>query len=169
MANEIDSVSPSAPRPRRVVRAPRELAAGLCLIALAAFALWASADLEAGELGAMGPGMLPRAVAVLVGIAGLGFAGVAFLKDGEGLERWRWRGPLLMTLGVVGFGLTIRTVGLALAGPLVVLIGGAASSEARLKELAIVAVVLTLFCIGLFRYALGLPIPILILGGRVHL
>ncbi|HYU16555.1 MAG TPA: tripartite tricarboxylate transporter TctB family protein [Candidatus Acidoferrum sp.] len=168
MAHDIDPVVPPPAR-KRLVRAPRELAAGLCLVALATVALWSSADLEAGRLAAVGPGMLPRSVAVLLGLAGLGFAVVGFLKDGEALERWSLRGPLMVTLGVIGFALTIRTVGLALAGPVVVLVGGAASSEARVKELAIVAVVLTLFCIGLFRYALGLPIPILIVGQRVHL
>lgn len=167
MAHETDPVSP--PAPRRIVRAPRELAAGLSLLAVAAVALWATADLEAGELRALGPGMLPRWVALLIGAAGLGFVAVAFIKDGVELERWSLRGPLLVTLGVVGFALTIRTVGLALAGPLVVLVGGAASSEVRLKELAVFAVLLTLFCIGVFRYALGLPIPILILGENLHL
>jgi hypothetical protein len=167
MAHETDPVS--SPAQRRIVRAPRELAAGMSLIAVAAVALWATADLEVGELRAFGPGMLPRWVALLIGAAGLGFVAVGFLKDGEELERWSLRGPLLVTLGVVGFALTIRSVGLALAGPLVVLVGGAASTEVRLKELAVFAVLMTLFCIALFRYALGLPIPILILGETVHL
>jgi putative tricarboxylic transport membrane protein len=166
MTHDPESVSP--PR-RRVIRAPRELAAGISLIAVAAMALWASADLETGRLAAVGPGMLPRSVAVLLGITGLGLAAVAFLRDGEALERWSLRGPLLVTVGVVGFALTIRTIGLAVAGPLVVLVGGAASSESRVKELVVFAVLITLFSIGLFRYALGLPIPILTLGDRVHL
>jgi hypothetical protein len=168
MADETDPVSAAAPARKRLIRAPRELAAGASLIAIALVALWASADLEAGELRAMGPGMLPRSVAALIGLAGLGFAAVSLVKDGEALERWTLRGPLLLTLGVVGFALTIRTVGLALAGPVVVLVGGAASSEARVKELAVLAVVLTLLSIGLFRYALSLPIPILVAGG-IHL
>jgi hypothetical protein len=170
-ASPPEPVSSPAPAParRRVIRAPRELAAGISLIAVTVMALGASADLETGQLAAIGPGMLPRSVAVLLGIAGLGLVAVAFLRDGEAMERWSLRGPLLVTLGVVGFALTIRTIGLALAGPVVVLVGGAASSEARLKELAVFAVLATLFSIGLFRYVLGLPIPILMLGERVHL
>lgn len=152
-----------------MIRAPREFAAGLCLIALAGFALWATADLDTGQLTAVGPGMLPRSIAVLLGVAGLGFAVAGLIRDGAALERWTWRGPVLVTLGVVGFALTIRTVGLALAGPVVVMVGGAGSSEARAKELAIFALAATLFSIGLFRYALGLPIPILLIGQRVIL
>ena len=169
MAHDTDPASPTASMPRRVVRAPRELAAGISLSVLAAFALWACANLETGELATVGPGMLPRAVAVLLGLAGLGFVAISFLRDGEALERWSFRGPLLVTLGVIGFALTIRTVGLAVAGPVVVLVGGAASSEARLKELVVFAILATLFSILLFRYALSLPIPILTLGERIHL
>ena len=44
---------------------------------------------------------------------------------------------------------------------------GAASPETRPVELVVFAVVMTAFCIGLFRYALGLPIPVLILPGVV--
>jgi putative tricarboxylic transport membrane protein len=134
-------------------------------VALAAFALWAGADLDAGRLRAVGPGMVPRTVAALVGIAGLGLSIASFLKRGEALGRWALRAPILVTLAVVAFGLTIRSPGLLAAGPLVVLVGGAASPETRPRELAIFAVVATAFCVGLFRYALGLPIPILRLPG----
>lgn len=155
------------PGPRRAgpVRAPRDLAAGLALLAIAAIALLATGGLEVGRLRAMGPGMLPRAIAALVGLAGLGLVASAFLKDGEPLGRWRLRGPVFISLAVVAFALTIRSVGLAVAGPLVMLLGGAASPEVRWRELAVFAAVVTLACVGLFRFALGLPIPVLILPG----
>jgi putative tricarboxylic transport membrane protein len=157
-------------RPRRgLVRSPRDLVAGGSLVALAAFALWSGAGLDAGTLRAVGPGMVPRAVAVLVGIAGLGLSAASFVKRGEPLARWAMRAPVFVTLGVVAFGLTIRSPGLAVAGPLVVLVGGAASPETRPRELAIFAAAVTAFCIGLFRYALGLPIPVLHIPGVVTL
>ncbi|HEU4383091.1 MAG TPA: tripartite tricarboxylate transporter TctB family protein [Anaeromyxobacteraceae bacterium] len=151
------------------VRAPQDLAAGLCLIALAGLALWAGAGLDAGKLRAMGPGMMPRAVAVLVGLVGLALVAFAFLHAGERLQRWAWRAPLFLTLGVLGFALTIRPVGLALAGPLVAVVGGAASPESRPRELAFFAVTITAFCILLFRVLLRLPIPVLNLPGLVVL
>lgn len=151
------------------VRAPRDLVAGLALVALAAFALRAVADLDAGSLRDVGPGMVPRAVAALVGIAGLGLVAASFVIRGDPLTRWALRGPLFVTLGVLAFGLTIRSPGLVAAGPLVVLVGGAASPDVRPRELAIFAVLVTAFCIGLFRYALGLPIPVLHIPGIVTL
>lgn len=147
------------------VRAPRELAAGASLVALAALALWSGSELATGSLRAMGPGLLPKAVAVLVGVAGLGIAVGGLVREGEPLGRWPWRGPLFVSLAVLAFAVSIRTVGLALAGPLVYVIGGVASPEGRLRELVIAGLVLTALCVALFRFALGLPIPILILPG----
>ncbi|HEY6106331.1 MAG TPA: tripartite tricarboxylate transporter TctB family protein [Anaeromyxobacteraceae bacterium] len=164
-----DEARGDEPRRRGLVRAPQDLAAGLSLVALAALALWAGAGLDAGRLQAMGPGMMPRAVAVMVGLVGLLLIALAFLRAGEPLQRWAWRGPLFLTLGVVGFALTIRPVGLALAGPLVAMVGGAASPESRPRELLVFAVAITAFCVLLFRVLLRLPIPVLNLPGLVVL
>jgi putative tricarboxylic transport membrane protein len=79
------------------------------------------------------------------------------------------RGPLLITAGVVAFALTIRSPGLIVAGPLVCVVTGAAAPDVRPKELVVFGVVMTAFCVGLFRYALHLPIPILVLPGVVVL
>jgi hypothetical protein len=149
------------------VRGPQDLFAGASLVALAAFALWATSELESGSLRAMGPAMLPRMTAALVGVAGLALVALGLLKPGEPAAPPAWRGPLFVCLAVIGFALTIRSVGLVVAGPLVAIVSGAASAETRPRELVIFAVVITAFCVGLFRYALGLPIPILILPGVV--
>ncbi len=147
------------------VRSPRDLLGGAALVALAAFALTSGAGLEGGSLRAMGPAMVPRAVAAAIGIAGLALVAFSFLRSGPSLGRWPIRGPLFVSLAVVAFSLTIRSVGLVLAGPLVVIVGGAGSAEVRPKELVVFALVITAACVGLFRYLLGLPIPILTVGG----
>jgi hypothetical protein len=160
----------SAPAPRRWrIRAPQDLVAGASLIALALCALWAAGDLSAGRLSAPGPGLLPRVIAVLVGLVGVALVVVSFLRPGEVLERWSLRGPAFVCLGVVGFALTIREPGLCVAGPLVVMVTGAASPETRFRELALFALAMTAICVGLFRYLLHLPIPILVIRGLVTL
>jgi hypothetical protein len=168
MAGDPPAVGPAAAATRHgALRAPRDLAAGAALVVLAAIALWSTSDLDAGRLRAMGPGMLPRTLAFVVLGAGVIFVVAAFVKDGEPLGRWSLRGPLLVTLSILAFAATIRTTGLLVAGPLVVMIGGAAAPDARPRELLVFAVLLTALCIGLFRYALGLPIPVLRIPGLV--
>jgi hypothetical protein len=152
------------------IRAPQSLAGGLVLIALAALALWLTRDLTQGTLNAMGPAMLPRWLAVGVGLAGLALLAFAFLKEGDVLERWSLRGPFFVILGILAFAVTIRPfsfgplaipgLGLVAAGPLAIIVGGYASPEARLRDLVILALSLTPFCMLLFGDMLNLPIPI---------
>jgi hypothetical protein len=46
------------------------------------------------------------------------------------------------------------------AGPLAVIIGSFASDEVRPIEAIVFGIVMTAFCVGLFKFALGLPIPL---------
>lgn len=147
------------------IRAPRNTVAGLALLALAVFALWAVSDLSQGTLRAMGPAMLPRVVAMAIGVCGLIFVALGFLQKGEPLPAWELRGPLIVGAGMVVFALTIRTLGFAVAAPLAMLIAGRGTTEARPRELVILAVVMTAFCLVLFRYLLDQPIPVLIIPG----
>lgn len=152
-----------------LVRAPQNLAAGLSLVALTAFSLWAGRNLPHGTLRSMGPGMMPRAIAVLMGAIGVGLVIASLVRQGDRIERWSFRGPLLITAGVLAFAITIRSPGLLVAGPLVSMVGGAAAPDVRPKELFVFGLVMTVFCAGLFRYALQLPIPILVIPGVVVL
>jgi putative tricarboxylic transport membrane protein len=154
-----------APAPGSLIKGQQDFAAGLLLVGLALAALWASSDLRLGTLRAMGPGMLPVSVAVMVGLAGVALVVASMTASGPALERWSWRGPAFVTLAILAFAMTVRTFGLAVAGPLCVVLSGFAGTDTRWKELAVFAVVMTALCIGLFRYLLNLPIPVLILPG----
>ena len=46
----------------------QDFAGGLVVIAVALFAFWQAANLPIGTLGGMGPGMLPKSLAVLFGL-----------------------------------------------------------------------------------------------------
>jgi hypothetical protein len=218
---------------RRFVRGPQNFVAGLALIGIALFAIWAISDLPQGTLRSMGPAMLPRWLAIGVGLCGIALAVIGLAKEGDGLgrsdyspiaaigavlilsaiiayvaslalgraelgtifgyvflalfygtvvvlfalsfSREEWltatglRGPFFVVAGILAFAITIRMFGLVIAGPLAMVIGGFATPEVREKEILIFAAVLTAFCVGLFRYLLNLPIPILIIPGVVHI
>ena len=150
----------AAPRPGLAIRAPQDFAAGLFLMLVALFAVWQASDLPLGTLRSMGPGMMPRAVAVMVGLGGLGLMGFSLFAKGPALERLHWRGPFFILGGIVLFALTIRTMGLIVAGPLAMFFGSMASNEFRWKESIVFSIVLTGLCILLFKFALRLPIPV---------
>jgi putative tricarboxylic transport membrane protein len=82
------------------------------------------------------------------------------LETGLPLEPWSIRGPVLVALAIVAFGLAVRPLGLVVAGPVAIVIAAFASDEVRWIETAVVGVLMTAVCIGLFKFALGLPIPL---------
>ena len=159
-----------APAARGPIRAPQNFAGALLLLALAVFALWATSNLSQGTLRAMGPAMLPRWLAFGVGLCGVALLAASFMRAGDAMEAWGLRGPVLVLVGIVLFAVTIRPfdlgfastpgLGLAAAGPLAMLVSGYATPEARLRELVILALALTAFCIVLFGDLLNLPIPL---------
>src|SRR5262249_62071813 len=65
----------------------------------------------------MGPGMLPKSLAVLFGLLGALLVVDSCLETGLPLEPWSFRGPVLVALAIVAFGLTVRPLGLVVAGP----------------------------------------------------
>jgi putative tricarboxylic transport membrane protein len=138
----------------------QDFVAGLVVIAVALFAFWQAADLPIGTLGGMGPGMLPKSLAVLFGLLGAILVLDSFLETGLTLEPWSIRGPVLVALAIVAFGLTVRPLGLVVAGPVAIVIAGIASNEVRWVETIVVGLLMTVLCVGLFKFALGLPIPL---------
>lgn len=142
------------------VRAPQDAAAGVFLLAIAALALWQSSELNTGTLRQLGSGMMPHALAVLLAICGVTLLINAHLADGAGLERWSLRGPVLILSAAILFALTIRPLGLAVAGPALILISGLASPETKWRETFVFGIVMTAFCLGLFKLLLSLPIPV---------
>ena len=142
------------------IRSPQDAAAGVFLIVLGGIALWGGWSLPSGSLGQMGPGMLPRGLAALTVLGGIGLLAGSFFVAGAGLERWRLREPLFVLGATIVFALTIRPLGLVVAAPAVVLISALAGREVRWIELLVFAAAMTALCLGLFKYALGLPIPL---------
>jgi putative tricarboxylic transport membrane protein len=138
----------------------QDFVGGLIVIAVAAFAFWQGSDLPIGTLGGMGPGMLPRGLALMLGLLGAWLVLDAVLEGRDRLERWSLRGPLFVLGAVVAFGAAVRPLGLVVAGPLAIVISAFASDEVRWTETLLFGALMTVFCIGLFKLALGLPIPL---------
>jgi hypothetical protein len=159
--SESSGAAPSRHR-AGLFRSPLDAAAGAFLLFLAAVALHQIRGLDLGTLRSFGPAMLPRALAFILGASGLVLIVMSLTrKEGSVLERWSIRGPFFIIGSILAFAFTIRVFGLAVAGPLAMIIGAHADREVRLKETLIFSAVLTAVCILLFRYVLGLPIPIL--------
>jgi hypothetical protein len=166
------------PSERRLIKSQLDFAAGLLLIIIALVGIYGSLGLRFGHLTSVGPALMPRSVAVLVGVFGVGLVVTSFLSVGPRLERWHLRGPFFVLGAVLLFAMTIRgstltfgslkivipQLGLVIAGPLAVLVASLADRDTRPVEILIFTFFLTAACVGMFKFLLRLPIPILPLG-----
>jgi putative tricarboxylic transport membrane protein len=143
------------------IKGPQDFIGGLALVAVALFALWASHDLQGMHGFSFGAGTAPRMFGVLLLGMGAAIAIVGVATEGAHLSKYHWRGPLFVTLSILSFAFTIRSMGMIFAAMSSFLIAACGSAETRWVETLIVAACLTAFCSLLFPYALGLPLQLL--------
>jgi hypothetical protein len=148
-----------------IVRAPRDLVAGLILLALSVILLIALGRVHTVHFQSISPTLFPRMCAIALAVCSMVLLIRAFIRNGPGVEPTLLRGLLFIPLSVVVFGLLTPMVGYAVAGFLTVVIGGFATAEVRPRELLITAVGLIVLCLALFTYGLGLTTPAFKLPG----
>jgi putative tricarboxylic transport membrane protein len=142
------------------VRGPQDFVGGIALMAIAAFALWASSDLQGMHGFSFGAGTAPRMFAVLLLALGAAVTLMGLLTDGEHITVYAWRGPLFVSLAILSFAITIRPLGLVISAFASFIISALGTPETKWKETIIVGICLTIGCSLLFPYALGLPLQL---------
>ena len=138
----------------------QDVGAGLFLIAVAVIGILASSGLRLTLPSGVGPGLMPRATSLILGGFGLLFVIQGLTTLGPRLEAWSLRGMFFLLGAVAVFAASVRPMGLAVAGPLALIIAAMADAETRLREILPFAIVLTAICIVLFKYLLRQPIPL---------
>lgn len=146
----------------------KDIAAGLLLLAMGAFALFAGRGLALTNFDAMGPGYFPRALASLLCVLGALIL-VNGLRKGRpvapGLDAGAgappWRAIAWISLALLWFGLTVRVLGLGPALGGAVLLACAASPRSHWRSSLLLAVGMVLFSWLVFVYLLRMPVPML--------
>src|SRR5687768_9569014 len=97
------------------IRNPRELVAGLVLVAVAIAAYWLGQDLAMGRMTRPGPGYVPRLLAVLIGLFGIAVCVRAWTTERTGPVRWNLRGVALILGSILLFALLLKGFGFGIA------------------------------------------------------
>jgi Tripartite tricarboxylate transporter TctB family len=138
----------------------QDLLFGLFLIAVAGIALAATRTLSGGTAADMGPGYMPRAIAIMLLAFGLWFSIRGIRRPFVGIAPVRLQPLLAITASVAVFALSATRFGLALSSFAAILIASLATREARPIETLLFALGLSAAAVLLFVKALALPVPI---------
>ena len=119
---------------------------------------------QMGTAARMGPGFFPRILGFIMAglgviIAGIGLKNQADYAESAGIG-WTWKPVIILTAAVVLFGFTLPTLGMIIAIALLTFISGVAAHDKNYRELAIVTVIMCLFCAGVFVWGLKLQMKL---------
>ena len=140
----------------------REHYAGLLIAAIGAGAIYEGSHYGVGTLTNMGSGFFP----IMLGVGMILMGALTALMrpaavEGHGIQAPNWRGAAAIVAAVALFVILANRAGLAPATFACVFVGALGSSDTKLGQAAILAAVVTIFAIGLFRYGLQVQFPIL--------
>jgi hypothetical protein len=139
----------------------QDLAVGAIFVAIALFfGIDTLIELPIGTPRRMGPGFFPVVLSGLLLIMGVAIALKGLRSQPMTLGPVPWRGLAVLLPVPVVFGLTIRGLGLTLSIFLVAFISTFASRRATLVLALALGVGLTIFCVLVFHYGLGVPTPL---------
>jgi len=134
--------------------------AGIMFLSFASVAVLAARGYSMGTAGRMGPGYFPMALGLVLGLLGLLIIARSVVAGSGAISGLQLRPLLVLAGAVLTFGLLIERLGLVITLAVVVAASAVASRESRPLEIAALAAMLAAFSVGIFVYALRLPLSV---------
>lgn len=153
---------------RMTVNLKDVIAGSVCVVAGLAFAIAALRTLSIGGAARMGPGYFPLLLGGLLCVLGLAIILRGLRSVPAPLEGVTWRGMLLIGGAPLVFAATVVPLGLVPSLFLATLLAAISSRDASFLRILVITVGIVVFCITVFSYGLGLPVPLFgpVLWGR---
>lgn len=139
----------------------KDLAAGAVFAAIGLAFMAGALTLDIGSAFKMGPGYFPLVLSGLLALLGFIVMAKSVNMPPETIGTVPWRGLVLILAAPVIFGMTVRGLGLLIALPLAIVSAAAASRRTGLVAAIALVAGLSVFCVLVFSYGLGLPLPLL--------
>ncbi len=138
----------------------KNMLAGAMFCALGAVFLYAGHDYPMGSARTMGPGYFPRLIAMLVVVLGALTALQSYVKDeggslGLGIKPWPF---IAVFASVIAFALLVERIGLVATLAVTIVLSRLAVPQARPLELLGLVTIESTVIIGIFVFALGVPL-----------
>jgi hypothetical protein len=130
---------------------------GALFAATGLFFLVQSLGLEIGTAFRMGPGYFPLVLSGIMVLLGLIILAQATRIQGGPIGQLSWRGMLLILPAPILFGLSVRGLGFAPAIFICAFVASFASTRMTFLMALVLSALVTVFCVAVFSYGLGLP------------
>ena len=142
----------------------KDLLAGLMFIVIGVIFWVGASNYQLGTAARMGPGWFPSVLGAImtflgVLIAGLGLKNQAQWAATEGIG-WTWKPVIILTVAVVLFGFALPTLGMVAAIILLTFLSGMAAHDKEYKSLAMITVIMCIFCAAVFVWGLKLQMKL---------
>ncbi len=134
---------------------------GLITITLGLVAAYISLGYSMGSVVAIGPGIFPLILGVLLVLLGAGILMSAWGRESEAVPPLNLRVIACVLASITAFGLLIGTAGLVPAIMACVILSRLAEPGSRTVPLVVLGLALSLLCWLVFVVGLGLPLRIL--------
>jgi len=108
----------------------------------------------------MGPAYFPVVLGGLLAFLGLLVLFDAIVEEGPKVAKFHFRPLLFIAISSLAFAYLLKPLGLVLASVILVFISAFGGHEFKVKEVAIMSVVLVIFSVLVFVKGLSLPFPV---------
>jgi Tripartite tricarboxylate transporter TctB family len=142
------------------IRAPKDFWSGVMFCGFAVVAILAARGYSPGTAGKMGPGYFPLLLGGLLAALGGILIARSVVLSGEPVPRLQLLPLAIIAAAVCLFGVLIEPLGLVVSLAVLTLVSAWAGAQFRLMETLALAAALIVFSVGVFVYALGLPLNI---------
>lgn len=140
---------------------PKDLLAGLVFIVIGGVLFLAAQQYEVGTANRMGPGYLPALMGVVLAFLG-GCSLFTALRNPtpDPVERTSLEPLVLVVASVVAFAMLIDSAGFLVALAALIFLSCLRRVRTNPFEVLVIYLGLAAFCVGIFRYALEMPLPL---------
>jgi hypothetical protein len=135
---------------------------GMMLIAIGAVAVYIARDYPFGTALRMGAGFFPVVLGAALVLFGAYFVARGLSASAKIEGNWSLRALIVLPLAFVAFGILMERAGFVPAMLALIVGSAAAGTEFRIGEVVALSVLLTVLCVALFIWALGLPYPLIV-------
>ena len=141
------------------IKSQKDFWAGLMFITFGLFFLFFARDYRMGSLLRMGPAYFPTILSTLLIVVGGVVFFQSFMLNGGKVPGIFFRPIFCVTLSLLLFGYLFQLLGLVLGLVLLIFVSALGGHEFKVKEVAILTLLLTAFTIVVFAKCLALPFP----------